>query len=1614
VKNIASYDAGSAKLTVVPDLSVFRSKLEAEMRKVRAEYALHVTADVAQARADVDRFREELQRKGIHIGVQVSADTARAQEQIERAKREASKPVRTQLDLDVEQAENKLRALRIREEAKKLGMKVDVEADTKRAELQLQLLRTEAEARKITLRLDSSGFKSELDKVGTSLEKLGGSLVGNLKLGGIVTGIAELPAATTAIAEVAGALQQLAQAGLAIPGIMAGVGSSVATLVLGLSGIKEAYSALTKASQDSSQNQAQNAQAAIQAANAHRNAVTEEAQAEKDRTRAWRDATQQLQDLNLQLRGGQISEEQAKNNALRQRRDLQKDLATGQIKDNIDLQARLLDIQAADQSVAEAEQRNIELKAKTAEANQKGVANSDLVVSANQRVVKSQEAVQSTQAALDQQAQGNTSQRAAAFAMSQLSTNGQELVRTLQQLRPTFQDFQGGIQDKLLVGMSQSIKNLVAADLPNLKTGMGNIATAWNGLFRQLGISLSSTTTRGFLDRILGNTADAQTRVRAVIDPLVHAFGTLSAAGSDTLPRMADALGRIAERFDQFITAADKDGRLKKWIDDGLAGVGHLGDILLNLGKSFTDITKAIGGEGLLSTLDSAAGKLQAFLSSTQGQNTLKKWFADGRQELHDLIPILQALPDIAKGVFQAAKDAAGIWIIPLQQISSLLGDQPNLIRIVADAFIAWKAISGVVSLVETLTKITTLLKVALPAAAAEGAAKTSTALAGALGPLAAIVAAIVIAKPYLEDFADKHLPHPANTPHGFTGFDLSHGLDNNPSAPPTPPPLPRGSLPPSAIAGTHDSPPAPPKPPPPPSASLTRQELFAKVAAGQLPGYSIGPNGTIIGPAGQTINVPGFAGGGVLPGYSPGKDNLLGMVNGNAIKLAGGEGIVRPEVVKKVGPAFIHALNGFAGGAVIDQFGNPVDPGMLPGPSTPMPDPSAPIAPNPSSGGILPALQSGISGLQGPLNSFTSGALSGSGIQGLPGISSLIPGLGGNTGQPGISGLTPGLAGLTQAGNNPNAQAAWQSQTANYLGNWGGNLLAGLGSAFYTGILGFFGLGNSILSPSNPWFQDATKSLGILSNIPGIRGTGLGGTPSPGTQSITLGDGTTIQIPTFGTSQGPPGVTGPGSQAAINAANQLAGHPYIAGGHIGPDGTDCSGLVSWVVNAYTGNPGSTNRMATPSEGPWLAGKGGVIVSDPSQIPPGVLAIGWNSSHTAGTLPNGSNFESSTPGAPIVVGPGASGYRSSQFTNWAYFPAAASAPANVSVPGQDALQPFNPSDVPPSSLYSPANTNPGLTSGAAPDWSAIAQKESSGNWAANTGNGYFGGLQFTQSTWEQFGGLQYAPRADLATPQQQVAIAQKTLAGQGPGAWPNTFTTAAPTHDDGGFLPLGASLTVNRTGKPEAVLTPDQTKAHIQLAEAAVAQQKTPRPQVPDAHLMQPPPAPAQVAPQRPAAQQEPSPAPPPPATVAPVAPGPAPIGVGQSSADHLLPAVSTGIQSGFAAAGNVASAVASAFGGGMGGGGGLIQGAFAQMGKIATGVANVGASLLVGSVPGSFGDPNLPAGGQTLRPQQMTPHTAPLGHSYVFNGIDSRNVVDEMRLKDAQDQQALLATSRG
>ncbi|MFF3410101.1 transglycosylase family protein [Streptomyces sp. NPDC002742] len=75
-------------------------------------------------------------------------------------------------------------------------------------------------------------------------------------------------------------------------------------------------------------------------------------------------------------------------------------------------------------------------------------------------------------------------------------------------------------------------------------------------------------------------------------------------------------------------------------------------------------------------------------------------------------------------------------------------------------------------------------------------------------------------------------------------------------------------------------------------------------------------------------------------------------------------------------------------------------------------------------------------------------------------------------------------------------------------------------------------------------------------------------------------------------------------------------------------------------------------------------------------------------------------------------------------------------------------------------------------------WDRIARCESGGNWHINTGNGYYGGLQFSAGTWRAYGGTAYAPTADQASRSAQIAVASKVQSAQGWGAWPTCSARA--------------------------------------------------------------------------------------------------------------------------------------------------------------------------------------------------------------------------------------------
>lgn len=133
-------------------------------------------------------------------------------------------------------------------------------------------------------------------------------------------------------------------------------------------------------------------------------------------------------------------------------------------------------------------------------------------------------------------------------------------------------------------------------------------------------------------------------------------------------------------------------------------------------------------------------------------------------------------------------------------------------------------------------------------------------------------------------------------------------------------------------------------------------------------------------------------------------------------------------------------------------------------------------------------------------------------------------------------------------------------------------------------------------------------------------------------------------------------------------------------------------------------------------------------------------------------------------------------------------------------------------------------------------WDRVASCESSQDWHIDTGNGYYGGLQFSSGTWLGFGGGKYAARADLASRAQQIEVARRVLAGQGPGAWPVCGPRAGLTQASGGATSAPLPAVAGQDGQPRR----KHVRKHVRKASHKPVHKTSPKPAGNPSYQVQP------------------------------------------------------------------------------------------------------------------------------------------------------------------------------
>lgn len=737
-----------------------------------------------KANVEVDGDTTPLERKvsglflpgGKFKTIKVDADTGEAERKIEglRNKVKADQP-KTELELDVENAENKLRRLRIEEAARKLSINLDVDADPKKAELQLRLLRARVAAQKLDLdvRIGKSatdrvqGFFKGVEKKFGSLTVLRSLDLGPITLGkptgligtmATITTLAGLiPTAVTAVSALSDGLIRLAGAAAIVPGAIGAIGTSLAALMLSTGNISDTISAMFDVWNEGASKQAQGSKTALRAQDQYRNAIQDESKAQKDLSQARQDALNDLRNLNNELRGSVLNEAQAILDAQKARDRYAEGLAKG-FDSETDRMQGLLDIAKADQNISDVREKNIGLQQKVNKGNQEGVEGSDKVTAALDAQTRATQAVAVAADAMVGQ-QSTTALGKYNDLLRQLSPNAQQFMNTLMGMRGPIQDFRNSLQDTLFQGLGPALEGMFKNLLPIIEPGMQAITAGLNKNILQVFDSLQSPDGKSIIERILGGTAETQQSLSKLIDPLVRGVGTLVAAGTEHLPQVVDLVGQLLDRFANFIEKADQNGTLDTFMNNGIQAMKDLAETGINMLKIINDLSTAFRGafgQDIFGMLSNITGKLHEFLSSAEGQKKINGYLQEAKDLWNDWKPFLKDLPGLFEAVSGAAKAVLDTVMPFLTAFANFAKEHPGIVKAFIGTWLGAKILVGTLNPVLTVLQgilntaklipgVTDALRripgigptLAGPAAAGPGAAapgRVAGAVAGTLG----------------------------------------------------------------------------------------------------------------------------------------------------------------------------------------------------------------------------------------------------------------------------------------------------------------------------------------------------------------------------------------------------------------------------------------------------------------------------------------------------------------------------------------------------------------------------------------------------------------------------------------------------------------------------------------------------------------------------------------------------------------------------------------------------------------------------------------------------------------------------------------------------------------
>lgn len=700
----AAVGIAQAKLRQNPlnvKIKVDDSELTTALAGIGGDRTIKVKLDLDASPEQIAAIRalKNLSDKDVRIKVKLdmSAEEAARLKEIGPALRSirtlSDKNVRIRVNLDMSAEElarlqaiaPALRSLRGLSD-KDVRIRIRIEVD------EAQLMRVAALMRQIRSQTTNVRVNTNADDADRGISRLGASLSGLAKFAGVGAAIAAGIAAIGGAAAVAlGAVGGLAAGLLALAPAAAAIG---ATAFVGLKGIKDAFTALGNASQNSASESKAHAKAVASAENSVESAILGVASAQRglnsaqktaaqaalDVGKAYREAEKDLANYQLTLHEASLSEREARLNLAEAQQEL---VQANQQTDPLVRERALLRVERAEIDLTKAQQANKDLQEQAADAQKKGVEGSDKVVAAKQKQADADEKVseaaqalaqankqvtEAQQALTDAQNEALPSAEKLAEALANLSPNAAAFVLAAHELAPAWDAFRKSIQDSLFVDLGNQLKETANVVLPAIQQSMNGVATQLNLAAQNALEFLRSARGIDGLNTAFDNAANLLKGMREGTGAFTQGLLDIGTAAAPVMEKLGQDIASVGEGIGRAFTASAASGELTSvfaGFGDSLRGLGSLLDglvsSLLTIGNDVLPALKPL--------FESLGGALKEIAPSL---GELGKVFAESLTAIAPELAIL--IRALAEGLRPVLPVVANLLIAIGQAIEPLIG----------------------------------------------------------------------------------------------------------------------------------------------------------------------------------------------------------------------------------------------------------------------------------------------------------------------------------------------------------------------------------------------------------------------------------------------------------------------------------------------------------------------------------------------------------------------------------------------------------------------------------------------------------------------------------------------------------------------------------------------------------------------------------------------------------------------------------------------------------------------------------------------------------------------------------------------------------------------------